>query len=537
MKKAICFLHAIIYFLPILAQVPIPPDKLYGKLFHDVQIGKIFPDGKTFVDCIPKKSPAAIVAEYKKNTSNPALRFSLLRFVEENFEQPATPQLTYVTQEKDVEVHIKNLWSVLKREKDKSVTGSSLLPLPYPYIVPGGRFREVYYWDSYFTMLGLKESGEVEMIENMIKNFAYLINTYGHIPNGNRSYYISRSQPPFFSMMVELLAEIQGKQVYTTYLPALEKEYNYWMEGIATLKPGQAFKRVVKLKDGTILNRYWDESTTPRQESYKEDVETAAEAANQMLAKTTFMNGAHADKAVAAHKKIMYQHLRAGAASGWDFSSRWFDDNESIASIATTDILPVDLNCLLLHLQQTILKAKGKTASNASLARGEAIQKYFWNKTQNFFTDYNFVKIEQEDNITPAGLFPFCFIHFGPDAMPEKGRLVAEVVKQKLLKSGGLVSSEYKTGQQWDAPNGWAPLEWMSILALENCYQRELAKDIAQRWIKLNIKVFNNTGKLMEKYNVVDNSLEAGGGEYPSQDGFGWTNGVLLALIKKYGKE
>jgi neutral trehalase len=88
--------------------------------------------------------------------------------------------------------------------------GSSLLPLPYPYIVPGGRFREIYYWDSYFTMLGLKESGEVGMIENMVKNFAYLIQTYGHIPNGNRTYYLGRSQPPFFTAMVNLLAEIKG---------------------------------------------------------------------------------------------------------------------------------------------------------------------------------------------------------------------------------------------------------------------------------------------------------------------------------------
>jgi alpha,alpha-trehalase len=537
MKKIIACLLTMSCFLPVVAQTPATPDRLYGKLFHDIQMAKIFPDGKTFVDCIPKKNPAVIVAEYKKIISNPAIRFSLQGFAAENFELPVTPQLNYVTKETDVEAHIKNLWTVLKREADKKKTGSSLLPLPYPYIVPGGRFREIYYWDSYFTMLGLKESGEVEMIENMIKNFAYLINTYGHIPNGNRSYYISRSQPPFFSMMVQLLADIKGKSVYTTYLPALEKEYGYWMEGAATLKPGQAFKRVVKLKDGTLLNRYWDENSTPRQESYKEDVETAEASAKQMLSKTSFMNGAAAEKAVVLHKKIMYHHLRAGAASGWDFSSRWFEDNEKIETIATTGILPVDLNCLLLHLQQTILKAKGKTSSNASLARGAAIQKYFWNNKQNFFTDYNFVKKEQEDNITPAGLFPFYFMHFGLDLMPDRGRLVAEVIRQKLLKPGGLVTSEYTTGQQWDAPNGWAPLQWMSIRALENCYQGELAKEIARRWIKINIKVFNNTGKLMEKYNVVDNSLEAGGGEYPSQDGFGWTNGVLLALIKKYGKE
>jgi alpha,alpha-trehalase len=166
-------------------------------------------------------------------------------------------------------MHIKNLWGALRHEPDKKIEGSSLLPLPYPYIVPGGRFREIYYWDSYFTMLGLKESGETEMIENMIKNFAYLIETYGHIPNGNRSYYIGRSQPPFFAAMVQLLATVKGDNVYVNFLPSLEKEYKFWMDGASKLKVGQAYRRVVKLKDGTILNRYWDDSNVPRQESWR----------------------------------------------------------------------------------------------------------------------------------------------------------------------------------------------------------------------------------------------------------------------------
>jgi alpha,alpha-trehalase len=157
-----------------------------------VQVSRIFPDGKTFVDCIPKRNPKDIMYDYGM-MKGPKL--DLKKFVEDNFELPHTPQLNYITQEKDVVMHIKNLWGTLRRDPDKPVEGSSLLPLPYPYIVPGGRFREIYYWDSYFTMLGLKESGEVEMIENMVNNFDYLIHTYGHIPNGNRSYYLSRSQP------------------------------------------------------------------------------------------------------------------------------------------------------------------------------------------------------------------------------------------------------------------------------------------------------------------------------------------------------
>src|SRR5882724_7586072 len=226
-----------------------PPDKIYGKLFTDVQMNKVFADGKTFVDCLPKRKPADILADYE--TMKAGSGFDLKKFVEDNFEIPANPLNNYKTNSsEDVVTHIRNLWAVLKRNPDKPVEGSSLLPLPYPYIVPGGRFREVYYWDSYFTMLGLKESGETEMIDNMVKNFAYLIVTYGHIPNGNRSYYLSRSQPPFFSVMVELLAEIKGDSVYQEFLPAMEKENEFWMDGSDKLKPGQSFRRAVKLSNG-----------------------------------------------------------------------------------------------------------------------------------------------------------------------------------------------------------------------------------------------------------------------------------------------
>ena len=202
MKKSISTLIAVLTGLIICAQAT--PDKIYGQLFIDVQMQKIFPDGKTFVDCTPKRKPADIMYDYGLAKG---AGFDLKRFVLDNFNlPPAPPAFNYVVQEKDVVNHIKNLWGNLKREADKASplggglegAGSSLLPLPNPYIVPGGRFREVYYWDSYFTMLGLKESGETETIRNMIDNFAYLINTYGHIPNGNRSYYLSRSQPPFF---------------------------------------------------------------------------------------------------------------------------------------------------------------------------------------------------------------------------------------------------------------------------------------------------------------------------------------------------
>ncbi|MEO5995958.1 MAG: alpha,alpha-trehalase TreA [Chitinophagaceae bacterium] len=522
--KHLCFLLLCCGYLLIgISQQPSPPDKIYGELFRDVQMAKIFPDGKTFVDCVPKKDPAGIVADYKKIKSNPAIRFSLELFVNENFVLPINPATNYQTNtQEDLVTHIRNLWKVLKREADQPMKGSSLLPLPYSYIVPGGRFREIYYWDSYFTMLGLQESGEYEIMENMIKNFAYLIKTFGHIPNGNRSYYLGRSQPPFFSLMVGLLAEVKGDSIYKTYLPAMEKEYKYWMEGAATLKPGQAHRRIVKLKDGTILNRYWDDSDVPRQESYAQDVETTVKSGR--------------------NKIEMYRHLRAGAESGWDFSSRWFKDAKNIITVQTTDIIPVDLNCLLYGLEINLAKArslnKDEVLSNElfrkAASRKNAILKYGWNKTLNFFTDFNFRTNITDTIITAAGLYPL----FMKLATADQANKVLLITKSRLLKDGGIVTTNNMTGEQWDSPNGWAPLQWVTIKGFENYNFKEAARDIATRWVAINEKVFKSTGRMMEKYNVLDTHLEAGGGEYPGQDGFGWTNGVYLKLVSMYvGKE
>jgi alpha,alpha-trehalase len=131
---------------------------------------------------------------------------------------------------------------------------------------------------------------------------------------------------------------------------------------------------------------------------------------------------------------------------------------------------------------------------------------------------------------TLAGVFPLTF----KLATPKQARQVAAGLRQDFLKAGGLLTTLNTSGQQWDAPNAWAPLQYMAIEGLEKYRQQELARTIASRWVSLNSSVFGQTGKLLEKYNVVNTSLEAGGGEYPLQDGFGWTNGVLLKLMNKY---
>jgi alpha,alpha-trehalase len=512
----------------VMAQViPQAPEKIYGELFYDAQLNRIYPDNKTFVDCTPNKDPKDIAYTYQQIKNNPGIRFSLKLFLQENFTlPPEPPAFNYIQKEADITAHINNLWGVLKREaaqaavKGEEWKSGSLLPLPNPYIVPGGRFREIYYWDSYFTMLGLKESGQTAMIENMIRNFAHLINTYGHIPNGNRSYYLSRSQPPFFSLMVDLLAGIQGDAVYKTYLPALEKEYNYWMDKTA------ATKHVVKMPDGSILNRYYDRDDVPRQESYFEDYSLSS-------------------KLPKAQAAALNRNLRSGAESGWDFSSRWFADEKNLSTIQVTDIIPVDLNSLLYNLESVLSKAKklngeikaGKLYSTRAYKRWLAIEKYCWSSKQGYYFDYNTKLRVQSKMVTAAGIFPLCFINLYPESMDAKGSGAAKIIRQYLLKGGGIVTTPNNSGQQWDAPNGWAPLQWMMVWGLNRSGQAELAKDIASRWTALNEKVYTNTGKLMEKYNVIDTDTEAGGGEYPSQDGFGWTNGVYLAMKAMLGKK
>lgn len=525
MKKLLAILLLHFWVTNATAQQPAAPDKIYGQLFTDVQLARIFPDGKTFVDCTPKRKIRDIMYDYGL-AKGPQM--NLKKFVEDNFNRPANPPaFDYVMKEPFAENHIKNLWSNLRRDADKAAEGSSLLALPNAYIVPGGRFREIYYWDSYFTMLGLKESGETVMIENMIKNFAFLIDTYGHIPNGNRSYYLSRSQPPFFSLMVELLATIKGNGVYKTYLPQLEKEYKYWMDKTAKTK------HAVKMPDGSILNRYYDRDSMPRQESFKEDFELSEAVADE-LAMRIRMNSPEALKKILDETKAsVCRNLRSGAESGWDFSSRWFRDEKNISTIQTTNIIPVDLNCLLYNLETVI--AKGKFLSkdvkgsdmfkNYAAKRKAAILKYCWNAKAGFFCDYNIEVRQQNNNITAAGLYPL----FTKIATTAQANTVAATATKNLLKPGGIVTSTNTTGQQWDAPNGWAPLQWVAIAGLNNYGQKTLAKDIAIRWLALNDKVYGATGKMMEKYNVEDLTKEAGGGEYPSQDGFGWTNGVYLA--------
>lgn len=478
-------------------------------LFDAVQKSRIFEDQKDMADAIPMVSISDINENYQSEKDNED--FDLKQFVLKHFKFDQ-PESSVSREEKlPIENHIEKLWDELARTADEEK--GTLLKLPKPYIVPGGRFNEFFYWDSYFVMLGLQVSGRIEMMKNIVENCAYLINEFGFVPNASRTYFLSRSQPPYFSLMLDLIFESTNDEaIYSQYFETLEKEYQFWMNGVEDLENGNQFRRVVKTQDGDVLNRYFDDENNPRPESYMIDVEDAETSSNSEF----------------------YRNVRAACESGWDFSSRWFSDENSIQTIETLNLAQVDLNCLLWHLENTLAKAselqnmedKKNIYGKKAEARKIAIDKYFWSEEDKIYKDYNIKSQSQSASEHIATLYPL-FLNLSNQ---DQAKAVSETINEKFLKNGGLITTTKDSGQQWDSPNAWAPYQWLGFLAMKNYGFDDLAENIKNNWCSNVERIYNNTGKLMEKYNAIDTTSIAGGGEYPNQDGFGWTNGVYIKL-------
>lgn len=493
------------------------PDEVYAELFHAVQMGRVFADSKAFADAYARSEPARILDAYRASRDQPG--FELTSFVAEHFElRDPGLQESETDPRRPVRERIEALWDVLTRgpDQDEDRRRSSLIPLPRPYVVPGGRFREVYYWDSYFTMLGLAAAGRVTLLESMVENFAHLIDQVGFIPNGNRTYYCSRSQPPLFVLMVELLAELKhDPQVVGTYLRQLEKEYEFWMSGSDELgRDDRAVRRVVAV-DGGVLNRYWDDSDKPRQESYYEDQQLASRSRRDPSG--------------------LYRDVRAACESGWDFSSRWLDDGQSMSSIRTTRVLPVDLNAILFKLESVLAGECRRQHMHERAAhfhacaerRKRLIQSLFYDQQEGFFADLLL------PGLTPTGVQSLAAAYplFLEIATPAQARAVVAKLDASFLRPGGWTTTLNHSHQQWDAPTGWAPLHWVVYSGMKRYgFAREAAEG-ARRWIGNNLSEYRQSGRLLEKYDVEEIGRFAQGGEYEVQDGFGWTNGVLSRFL------
>lgn len=493
------------------------PEEAFGELFSEVQRQQVYGDSMTFADLIPRGRMGQIKRQYQLLRQDPD--FDLQEFVARHFYEYKHADATYKTNpDHSPREHIKELWTVLERKN--RLDRGSLIAIPYPYIVPGGRFTAQFYWDSYFTMLGLAADNRWDLVEDMIRNCTYMIRKFGYIPTANRTYFLSRSQPPMLSYMVRLLASNHNRTLtLLEHLPYLLAEYRYWTRGkrtLAKLDEAAALRRVVRMPDGTMLGRYFDNKKTPRPESLREDMDTAT-------------------KAKRGDEEKLYLDIRAAAESGWDFSSRWFADPTDISTIRTTDIVPIDLNCLLYQLEMTIAEAYqsmfqtllARRFRRYAERRKTAILRYMWSDEEQFFIDYDFHTGELTGRLTLAAVFPL----FVKIATTTQAKAVAERLEKDFLKDGGLVTTLIETQQQWDWPNGWAPLQWIAIQGLREYGYHDLADKIKKSWIDSCLFVYKNKSKMVEKYNVVEPHKLSVGGEYRLQDGFGWTNGVLAALL------
>ncbi|WP_405053585.1 alpha,alpha-trehalase TreF [Sphingobium sp. WCS2017Hpa-17] len=485
------------------------PADIFGPLLAQVQLNHIFEDGKTFVDAVPRHSAQDILSAFERCPSDSQ---ALRDFVVTNFDLPDPARVHPAHGEPDLRHYIRSVWPELYRDGAHPAENGSLLAVTGPYVVPGGRFVELYYWDSYFSILGLLRDGFDHVAQGIVAAFSDLLQRYGRIPNGTRSYYLSRSQPPLYFAMLDLVPD--GRPSATRQrLDALLIEHAFWMDGAEQVAPGGCAKRVTRMPDGALLNRYWDDRDTPRDESYLEDVATA-----EMSRRVP---------------QDVFRALRAGAESGWDFSSRWFAEGGSLESIRTPQIAAVDLNAYLYGMESAIVRladalcddAIARRFDSASRRRRAAIHRWLWHD-DGYFTDFDLECAQLRPHLTAATLAPL----FTGVATQAQAAAIARVTSERLLAPGGLRTTLVETGEQWDAPNGWAPLQWIAFVGLRRYGYRRLADRIAARWVGTVDAVFQRSGWIHEKYDV-ERCTGGGGGEYAPQLGFGWTNGVAAAFM------
>lgn len=470
-----------------------------SRLFRDVQMAGLFKDSKTFADAIGKQPLPTICALYESQVDN--ADFNLREFVDEHFDVPTEIELK-ATQHEHVDFYIQSMWRILQRKPDTQ-QWDSLIPLQHDYLVPGGRFREIYYWDSYFTAVGLISSGYPAQAVSMLDNFLTLQQQVGCIPNGNRAYYHTRSQPPVLVLLYDLVAGYLAPADNARALAGLSAEYQFWMQN-----------RSVQMPDGSILNRYYDADATPRSESYREDVNATAHL-NEDDART------------------MLRHIRAACESGWDFSSRWFADPTDFATLKTTDIVPIDLNALLYYLEVRLSEVAETSLDRVRYAqaaeqRKATINRYMYDETAGFFFDFDLAEQHKTSVWSLASALP---LYVGL-AERNQAAVVAGSLHEKFLRPGGLVTTLNTTDQQWDSPNGWAPLQWFAARGLQRYGYSALAEEVMSRWVQLVQDYYQEHHVVLEKYDVCNTSKRATGGEYEVQLGFGWTNGVYHAFQK-----
>ena len=431
-----------------------------------------------------------------------------------------------------------------------------VLYLPNPYVVPGGFLNEMYGWDSYFIMVGLLRAGRIELARGMVENFFFEIEHYGGILNANRTYFLTRSQPPFLSSMVmalyDALPDPTTKRLWLEKsYPFIQRDYDMWTHG-------------EKLAGNTGLSRFYDYGDGPVPEiatmhdPYYRDVFRYLQASLQakdylgepgkssakLIGPTFTFEACQQDAGeknscekspVEQFTADYYKGDRAMRESGFDISFRFGDFSGS-----TTHYAPVCLNSLL-YKEETdmaaISKLLGKTAEAAEWTaraqlRKELIDRYLWNAQAGMYFDYDFTKGEQSKYQYATTFYPLW-----------AGRRVARAGQggggesQELRAPGGIAMSPYETGVQWDLPYGWAPVNFIDVEGMRRYGFKQDADRAAREWIDTVAKNFRQDNTIREKYDVVSGSKEfkATAGYKENVVGFGWTNAVVLEFAYELG--
>jgi alpha,alpha-trehalase len=402
-----------------------------------------------------------------------------------------------------------------------------LLYLPRPYVVPGGRFNEMYGWDSYFIQIGLLRDNDVALAQDMADNFVYEIRNYGKILNANRTYYLTRSQPPFLTeMLLAVYRRTHDRKWLEDSVPAIEKYYQYW-----TSEP--------HLTPATGLSRYFDSGEGPAPEvlasERDEKGRTHYDLARQYF-RTHRVTAYDANQYYDAGKDqltmLFYKGDRSMRESGFDPSERFGPFNADIIHYN-----PVCLNSLLYLIEnQTaeILRDLGRseeadTWQKRAQGRAMAINRLLWDEGAGLYFDYDFIHHRQRR-------YPFLTTFYPLWAGIATPAQAARVARNLYLfeRPGGLQTSTDRSGNQWDAPFGWAPLEMIAVEGLRRYGYDAEANRISREFLSLVADQYQRSGTIVEKYDVVRRRTELREirfGYRTNEAGFGWTNAVFTRLL------
>lgn len=516
-----------------------------GNLLDKVQRAKVFNDSKTFVDLVQKNTENITLKNFEEllaNTNNNPSKDEITKFVNENFisEDELVPWmptdfeenpkfLNYITNSevKDFAKKLYNIWPKLAKKVNESIldhpSQHSLIHVPNGFIIPGGRFKELYYWDSYWIVKGLLITGMETTAKGMLENLLFLVRRYGFVPNGSRVYYLNRSQPPLLSLMVGVYIDVTNDIAFLkAHVDTLEQELNWWLEN--------RLVHVHKGKTKHELVQYAVRYETPRPESYAEDISTCSSLTD---------------------KAQCYIDLKSAAESGWDFSTRWFNDQDGsrttqLTNITTTKIVQVDLNsfiCAAFEQLSKFYKLLNNVTKNLKYKQKEtawrnSIQEVFYNTSDGIWYDWDLETGKHRKGFYPSNFAPLWTKSYkSPYGEFYGSKAVEYLVSQKAdTYPGGVPTSVIDSSQQWDLPNVWPPLQEIIVLGLDNTNNKKakmLADSLANKILKAFMVGMNKTGEMFEKYDAFTLGQYGGGGEYTVQSGFGWSNGVAFSMIQR----